>query len=117
MFLKTKTLMFNAMKQYQIVVVNLAPTLGSEITKTRPCLIVSPDEMNKHLNTVVIVPITSNSKPYPSRIFIDNNKYKGWAAMDQIRTIAKERIVSFDGFVSEQEITQIKRAIREMLVD
>lgn len=105
------------MKQYQIVVVDLAPTLGSEITKNRPCLIVSPDEMNKNLKTVVIVPITSTSKPYPSRVFIENAKYKGWVAMDQIRTVARERILSFDGFVSEREIAEVKRVIREMLVD
>lgn len=105
------------MKQYQIVVVNLAPTLGSEITKTRPCLIVSPDEMNRHLNTVVIVPITSTSKPYPSRVFVDNSKYKGWAALDQIRTIARERIIKSDGFISENEAAEIKRVIREMFVD
>lgn len=91
--------------------------MGSEITKIRPCLIVSPDEMNRHLNTVVIAPITSTSKPYPSRIFIDNGNYKGWVALDQIRTIARERIVKSDGFISENEAAEIKRVIREMFVD
>ena len=105
------------MKQYQIVIVNLAPTLGSEMTKTRPCLIVSPDEMNRHLNTVVIAPITSTSKPYPSRVFLDNGKYKGWAAFDQIRTVAKERVVSLDGHISDTEIAAVKQVIREIYVD
>lgn len=105
------------MKQYQIVVVNLAPTLGSEMSKTRPCLIVSPDEMNRHLNTIVIAPITSTSKPYPSRVQVDNSRYKGWVALDQIRTVAKERIVSTDGSISDLEAAEIKKVIQEIFVD
>ncbi len=105
------------MKQYQIAIVNLAPTLGSEMTKTRPCLIVSPDEVNQHLNIIVIAPITSASKPYPTRVFVESVKYKGWVALDQIRTIAKERILSVNGFIAELEVAEIKRVIRETYVD
>ncbi len=105
------------MKQYQLAVVNLAPTLGSEMTKTRPCLIVSPDEMNQHLGIIVIAPITSTSKPYPTRVFVDNIKYKGWVALDQIRTIAKERVLSVHVFITETEVVEIKRVIRETYVD
>ncbi len=105
------------MKQYQLVIVNLAPTLGSEMTKTRPCLIVSPDEMNQHLNIVVIAPITSTSKPYPTRVFVDNFQYKGWVALDQIRTIAKERVLSLHGFITAGEVLEVKRVIRETYVD
>lgn len=56
------------LNQYQIVLVNLDPTIGSEMKKTRPCLIISPNEMNKYLQTIVIAPMTTNSKPYPTRV-------------------------------------------------
>ena len=61
-------------KQYKVVLVNLDPTLGSEVKKTRPCLVISPDEMNKYLNTIIIAPITSSSKSYPTRIEIEGEK-------------------------------------------
>ena len=71
-------------KQYKVVLVNLDPTLGSEVKKTRPCLVISPDEMNKYLNTIIIAPITSSSKPYPTRIEIKGENTKGWVMIDQI---------------------------------
>lgn len=83
--------------QYDIVLVNLEPTLGSEINKTRPCVVVSPDEMNHYLKTIVIVPITSTLKKYPTRISISNQNIKGMAAIDQIRTIDKLRIAKIIG--------------------
>ena len=72
--------------QYEIVLVNLEPTLGSEINKKRPCVVISPDEMNHFLKTIVIVPIASTLKKYPTRISILTQKVKGMAAIDQIRT-------------------------------
>ncbi|MEY3157787.1 MAG: hypothetical protein RLZZ121_840, partial [Bacteroidota bacterium] len=60
-------------KQYQIILVNLDPTIGHEIKKTRPCLVISPDEINRNLATIVIAPITSSSKPYPTRIEIQQS--------------------------------------------
>ena len=79
--------------QYEIVLVNLEPTLGSEISKTRPCVVISPDEMNHFLKTIVIAPITSTLKKYPTRINIISDKIKGMVAIDQIRTIDKQRCV------------------------
>ena len=64
------------LKQYQIVLVNLDPTIGSEIKKTRPCVIISPDEMNKYLQTIVVAPMTSSSKNYPTRVEVNHNKTK-----------------------------------------
>jgi mRNA interferase MazF len=61
-------------KQYQIILVNLDPTIGHEIKKTRPCLVISPDEINRNLATIVIAPITSSSKPYPTRIEIPHHR-------------------------------------------
>lgn len=75
------------LKQYQIVLVNLDPTIGSEMKKTRPCLIISPDEMNKYLQTIIIVPMTSSSKPYLTRIEVKHKKTKRWIVLDQIRTV------------------------------
>ena len=73
------------LKQYQIVLVNLDPTVGSEIKKTRPFAIISPNEMNKYLNTVIIAPITSQSKKYKTRIEVKQDDKKGWIVLDQIR--------------------------------
>jgi pemK family protein len=104
-------------KQYKVVLVNLDPTLGSEVKKTRPCLVISPDEMNKHLNTIIIAPITSSSKPYPTRIEIKGKNTKGWVMIDQIRTIDKQRITKVSNSVSENEIMEIKNVIKNTFVD
>ena len=105
------------LKQYQIVLVNLDPTIGSEMKKTRPCVIISPDEMNKYLQTIVIAPMTSSSKPYPTRITIKHNSTKGWVVLDQIRSIDRNRIIKILNKLSEKEIIHIKTTIRETYVD
>ena len=104
-------------KQYEIVLVNLDPTLGSEMKKTRPCLIISPDEMNRYLRTVVIAPITSASKNYPTRLEIKLKKTKGWIVLDQIRTIDKQRIVKIIEPLPVKESKIIKEIIKEIFVD
>jgi len=104
------------MNQYDLTIVNLDPTFGSEIKKTRPCIIVSPNEMNEVLNTVIIVPITSNKKKYPTRIKINKAKIKGMIAIDQIRTIDKRRITNVMGQISVKTIVDIKDVLNEMLV-
>lgn len=105
------------LKQYQIVLVNLDPTIGSEMKKTRPCVIISPNEMNKYLQTIVIAPMTSSSKAYPTRVEIKHNKTKGWVVLDQIRTIDRQRIVKSLGSLTEKEIFNIKATIQETYVD
>jgi mRNA interferase MazF len=103
--------------QYGIVLVNLDPTVGSEIQKTRPCVVISPDEMNKHLKTIVIAPMTTNLRKYPTRILVEHNKKKGMIVIDQIRTIDKKRIIkSFDN-LSKSEIKKCKEIIKETYVD
>ena len=104
-------------KQYQIVLVNLDPTLGSEIQKTRPCVIVSPNEINNNLRTVVIAPMTSSSRKYPTRVKINHNSQEGWVVIDQIRTIDTIRIIKTFGSLTEKEILECKRVIRETFVD
>jgi mRNA interferase MazF len=104
-------------KQYQIVLVNLDPTLGSEIQKTRPCVIVSPNEINDNLRTVIIAPMTSTSRKYPTRVKVKHNNQEGWVVIDQIRTIDKIRVVKKFGSLTEKEINECKRVIRETFVD
>ena len=105
------------LKQYQIVLVNLDPTVGSEIKKTRPCVIISPNEMNKHLNTLIIAPMTSQSKKYPTRIEVKHDNIKGWIVLDQIRTIDKQRIYKALDSLTVREIEKVKMTIKELLVD
>jgi mRNA interferase MazF len=104
------------LRQYQIVLVNLDPTLGSEMKKTRPCVIISPNEMNKYLQTIVIAPMTGNSKPYPTRVAVKHNKKKGWVVLDQIRTIDRQRIVKILDSLTEKEILNVKAVLYETYV-
>ncbi len=104
-------------KQYDIVLVNLDPTIGSEIEKTRPCAIISPDEMNKYLRTIVVAPMTTSSKNYPTRVEIKHDSKIGWVVLDQIRTIDKQRIIKTVGRLSKPEIKEVKSILKETFVD
>ncbi|HAQ18268.1 MAG TPA: growth inhibitor PemK [Prolixibacteraceae bacterium] len=103
--------------QYQIILVNLDPTLGSEIKKTRPCVVISPNEMNKFLNTVVIAPMTTSSRNYPTRIEVRHDNKIGWIVLDQIRTIDKQRIVKDLGQLTKSEINELKSVLKETYID
>lgn len=103
--------------QYDIILVNLDPSIGSEMKKTRPCLVLSPNEMNKYLQNVIIAPITNTSKPYPTRLELKNKEVTGWVVLDQIRTIDKIRIVKYLSKLSAKEILVTKQIIKELLVD
>jgi mRNA interferase MazF len=105
------------LNQYQIVLVNLDPTVGSEIKKTRPCVIISPNEMNKFLQTVIIAPMTSQSKQYPTRVEVRHSNKQGWIVIDQIRTIDKQRIIKTVDKLTKSEIKKVKEIIRETFVD
>ncbi len=85
--------------------------------KTRPCVVISPNEMNKYLQTIIIAPITSQSKSYPTRIQIKQVKTNGYVVLDQIRTIGKQRLVKILGILTEKEIEKVKSVIKETLVD
>ena len=103
--------------QYQIVLVNLDPSVGSEIKKTRPCLVISPNEMNLHLRTVIVAPMTTTEKNYPTRVVLKHEGKLGAAAIDQVRTIDKSRIVKVFGAISKGEITDVKEVIRLTFVE
>ncbi len=105
------------MNQYDIVLVNLDPTVGSEIQKTRPCVIVSPNEINHNLQTVVVSPMTTSSRKYPTRVEVTHNGKTGWIAIDQIRTIDKVRVIKTLGTLNKSEIREVKSVIKETFVD
>ena len=104
-------------KQYEIYWCDLNPTKGSEINKKRPCLVVSPNEMNRNINTIMIAPITSAIKDYPTRVLITIENKDGTIALDQLRTLDKSRFENFIDKLSKEKIIEVKSKIKEMLVD
>ena len=103
--------------QYEIVLVNLDPTIRSETQKTKPAVILSPNEMNKYLSTAVIAPMTSSSKSYPTRVEVNHNKTKGWIVLDQIRTIDRQRITKKLDKLTDKDIKKVKNILKETFVD
>ena len=105
------------LKQYQNVLVNLDPTTGSEMKKTQTWVIISPNEMNRYLQTIVIAPMTSSSKPYPTRIAIRHKITKGWIVLDQVRTVDRQRIIKILDNLTDKEISLVKKILQETYVD
>ena len=95
-----------AVNRFDVYLISLDPTVGSEIQNTRPCLIISPDEMNRHIRTVIIAPMTTSGKEYPTRIACEFMKKSGYIVLDQIRTIDKTRLVKHLGTLDPE--TQLK---------
>ena len=104
------------MEQYAICLVNLDPTIGHEIQKTRPCVIVSPNEMNQHIATIIIAPMTTKSHAYPTRVPLTFQGKSGWIVLDQIRTIDKCRVINKLGELNSKQIAEVKNVLNEMLV-
>jgi mRNA interferase MazF len=100
--------------QGDIVIVKLDRAVGKEMQKTRPCLVVSPDGMNNALKTCIIAPLTSKSKPFPTRIPSFFNKEGGAFALDQIRTIDLQRILSIAGKIDKKTLNRVKSCLLEM---
>jgi mRNA interferase MazF len=103
--------------QYHVYLVNLDSAVGHEIQKTRPCLVVSPIEMNNNLKTVMIAPMTTKSHDYPSRVALRFEGKQGWIVLDQIRTVDRLRLVKELGKLDLRHIRKVKDVIREMLVE
>lgn len=103
--------------QYEVVLINLDPTIESEVRKTRPCVVISPNEMNDYLRTITIAPMTTKSHKYPTRVKVKHNNVIGWVMIDQVRTIDKARIIKSMGGLTDPEISECKRVIRETFVD
>ena len=87
-------------RRFEVYLVNLDPTIGSEIRKTRPCVIVSPDEMNRHVRTVIVAPMTTRGQAYPTRVACTFGGRKAQIVIDQIRTVDKLRLVKRLGTIS-----------------
>jgi mRNA interferase MazF len=101
-------------KQFDIYLISLDPTVGHEINKTRPCVIISPNEMNRHISTVIVAPMTTKGKKYPTRVTCSFQGKKGQVVLDQIRTIDKERLVTKLGVISAQAQDNILKILQEM---
>jgi mRNA interferase MazF len=102
------------MKQFDVYIVTLNPTKGSEINKTRPSVIISPNVLNKHLNTVIIAPLTTTIKNYPSRVLSNFEGQPGEIALDQLRAVDKERLKKKIGTVDRKTADNIKQVLYTM---
>lgn len=103
--------------QYEIYLINLDPTVGHEIKKSRPCLVISPNEINYNIDTIIIAPMTTKSKSYPTRIKLKFEGKEGWIVLDQIRTVDKIRFIKKLGKIENKIVKEVKKTIKEMLVD
>jgi len=103
--------------QYEVYLISLDPTIGHELKKVRPCVIISPNEMNKNISTVIIAPLTTKSHFYPTRIPLKFTGKEAWIVLDQLRTVDRERLIKMLGKIDQKTINQIKSIIKEMLVD
>ena len=97
-----------------VYLVRLDPTLGSEMKKTRPCVIVSPDELNQHLRTVIVAPMTTGGRAYPWRPRCHFQGRAGFVALDQLRTVDAERLLKSLGHLDSQNVLTVLRTLREM---
>lgn len=101
-------------KQFEVYWIDLNPTKGSEISKKRPCVIISPKEMNESLNTLIIAPLTSTIKNYPTRVAVLVAQKEGHVALDQMRTIDKSRLMNRISLLDQKEIDQIKLVLKKI---
>ena len=104
-------------KRFEVYLVNLDPTIGSEIKKTRPCLIVSPDEMNRHIATVIVAPMTTTSKVYPTRVKCKFEGQTGQVVLDQLRTVDKSRLVKRLGQIEKKTQQEVITKLAEMFAE
>ena len=102
------------MKRFDVFLISLDPTVGHEIKKTRPCLIISPNEMNDNISTVIVAPMTSKGRNYPTRISCIFRSIQGQIVLDQIRTVDKKRLVKRLGKISTQTEKRVIDALSEM---
>jgi mRNA interferase MazF len=101
-------------KRFDVYLVGLDPTVGSEIQKTRPCLVVSPDEMNRNIRAVIIAPMTSTSKDYPTRVSCIFRKKQGHIVLDQIRAIDKTRLIKRLGTIDSKAQFDVVSVLQRM---
>ena len=103
--------------RFDVFLVNLDPTIGSEIQKTRPYLVISPNEINHHIATVIVAPMTTKGQPYPTRVTCQFQGQNGQIVLDQIRTVDKTRLVKLLGQISEEEQKTVLDILAEMFAE
>lgn len=104
-------------ERFDVWLVNLDPTLGSEIQKARPCLVVSPDEMNRHIATVIVAPMTTKGRPYPTRVACRFQGKTGQIVLDQLRTVDKTRLTKQLGRISPKTQQATLSVLAEMFAE
>jgi len=103
--------------RFGVYLVNLDPTIGSEIKKTRPCVIVSPDEMNRHIATVIVAPMTTKGNNYPTRVVCKFEGKSGQVVLDQLRTVDKQRLIKRLGTIDQEKQKEILAIIADMFAE
>jgi len=101
-------------KRFDVFLASLDPTVGHEIKKTRPCLVISPDEMNQYISTIIIAPMTTKGRSYPTRVKCTFKGKRGQIILDQIRTIDKNRLVKKLGMISKKAQMDVLQILQEM---
>lgn len=104
-------------KRFEVHLVNLNPARGSEIRKRRPCVVVSPDEMNEYISTVIVAPLTTRGKPYPTRVPCSFGGKDGFVVLDQLRTVDKSRLEATLGVLAEESRAPVLRSLQQMFAD
>ena len=104
-------------KRFEVYLVTLDPTRGSELRKTRPCLVISPDEMNRHIRTVIVAPMTTKGRNYPTRVACRFQKKDGQIVLDQIRTIDKSRLVKKLGRINPTAASRGLETLQELFAE
>jgi mRNA interferase MazF len=103
-------------RQSDVFLIRLDPTQGSEISKTRPCMVVSPDVMNRHLQTIIVAPMTTKDHAYPTRIPCTFQSKHGYVVLDQLRAVTRGRLVKRLGRIAPAQTVLVMDALREMFV-
>lgn len=101
-------------RRFEVYLIRLDPTEGREIRKTRPCLIVSPDEMNRHIDTIIVAPMTTKGRPYPTRVPVRFQRKTGQIVLDQLRTVDKVRLVKRLGTIAPNTADHVLALLAEL---
>ncbi len=104
-------------KRFDVYLINLDPTVGHEIKKTRPCLIISPDEMNRHIRTVIVAPLTTKGRPYPTRVVCKFQGQEGLVVLDQLRAVDKTRLIRKLGRLGKSFQADVLTILGEMFAE
>jgi len=105
------------MRRYDVYLVDVSVGVRRDLSTVRPCVVISPEEMNDNINTVIVVPVTTEKIEYPTRVPVRLQGRDGWIVLDEIQTVDKERLIKFFGRIDEKAIRQTRRVLMEMLVE